>query len=199
MDRSFRPVNRFNSVLNIVYHGLRFVLRPISVHYTCMISRRAEISIINGGSVSIGPRTRIHQSAMLLTYKGDIRIGANCSVNPYAILYGEGGLIIGDGVRIAAHTVIIPSNHNFKDPDVPIFRQGHTQKGVVIGDDVWIGTHCTILDGVTVGNGCVIGAGSVVTKSIPEYSVVAGVPARVLYNRKQGRQAPDPAKEHQGL
>jgi acetyltransferase-like isoleucine patch superfamily enzyme len=185
VDRSFRPIGRLNSALNIVYHALRFAFRPIMAHPTSMISPDSKIAIINGGSIRIGRRSRIHPYSMLLTYKGNIEIGDNCSVNPFTILYGEGGLRIGNGVRIAAHTVIIPSNHNFKDISIPIFRQGHTQKGVRIADDVWIGTHCTILDGVEIGTGCVIGAGSVVTKSIPDHSVVAGVPARILYNRKE--------------
>jgi acetyltransferase-like isoleucine patch superfamily enzyme len=120
---------------------------------------------------------------MLITYGGDIDIGVNCSVNPYCVLYGLGGLKIGDNVRIAAHTVIVPANHTFDDPSIPICRQPETKKGIIIEDDVWIGAGCRILDGVRIGRGSVIGAGSVVTKSIPEMSVAVGVPARVIRRR----------------
>jgi len=119
----------------------------------------------------------------LLTYKGDIQIGENCSVNPFTILYGLGGLKIGNNVRIAAHSVIVPANHNFSNVEIPIYKQGSTCLGVEIQDDVWIGSNCTILDGVVIGKGSVIAAGSVVTKSVEPYSIVAGVPAKLIRKR----------------
>jgi acetyltransferase-like isoleucine patch superfamily enzyme len=99
------------------------------------------------------------------------------------MIYGTGGLKIGNDVRIATHVVITPAGHVFDKKDIPIRLQGVEMKGIVIEDDVWIGANATILDGVIIGRGCVIGAGSVVTKSLPEYSVAVGVPARVIYKR----------------
>ena len=84
---------------------------------------------------------------------------------------------------IAAHTTVIPSNHIFASCDLPIREQGLTCKGIVIEDDVWIGTGVKILDGITIGKGSVIGAGTVLTKSIEPYSVVVGVPGRVIRMR----------------
>jgi acetyltransferase-like isoleucine patch superfamily enzyme len=72
--------------------------------------------------------------------------------------------------------------------DRPIRDQGVTNKGIVIDDDVWVGSNVTFLDGVHVGTGCVIGAGAVVTKDLPPYSVAAGVPARVIDNRRQPKK-----------
>jgi acetyltransferase-like isoleucine patch superfamily enzyme len=92
-------------------------------------------------------------------------------------------LKIGDGVRIGAGTVIIPSNHVFSDPDVPIYLQGSAGTGICIEDDVWIGANCTILDGVHIGQGSVIAAGAVVNKDVAPYSVVGGVPARLIKKR----------------
>ena len=89
-------------------------------------------------------------------------------------------------MRIGAHVVIIPYNHLFEDPSVQIFKQGSSQQGVFIEDDVWIGAHVTVTDGVRIGKGSVIGAGAVVTRDIPPYSVAVGVPARVIKSR--GRQ-----------
>jgi acetyltransferase-like isoleucine patch superfamily enzyme len=94
------------------------------------------------------------------------------------------GLQIGDGVRIGAGVVIIPSNHVFADPDVPIYRQGNEGKGICIESDVWIGANCTVLDGVTIGQGSVIAAGAVVNKDVDPYSVVGGVPARLIKKRE---------------
>ena len=90
---------------------------------------------------------------------------------------------IGNNVRIAANTVIIPANHGYDNRKVNICNHTITKKGNIIEDNVWIGTGVTILDGVTVGEGSVIGAGSVVTKDVPQYHVVAGVPAVVIKER----------------
>ena len=81
---------------------------------------------------------------------------------------------------VAAHTVIIPSNHSFDDPDKPISHQGERSQGIEIGQDVWIGCGARVLDGVSLGDGCVIGAGAVVTRSIETNCVAVGVPARVI-------------------
>lgn len=120
---------------------------------------------------------------MILTYGGDITIGDNCSVNPFSIVYGHGGTRIGNGVRIAAHTVIIPAHHNIVSDGQPLYLSGTTAKGIDIGDHVWLGAGSRILDGVHIGRNAVVGAGSVVTKSVRENTTVAGVPARVLKQR----------------
>jgi acetyltransferase-like isoleucine patch superfamily enzyme len=120
---------------------------------------------------------------MLLTYGGHIRIGDNCSVNPFTIVYGHGGVTVGDGVRIAAHSVIIPANHNKSTAGLPVHQSGFTARGINIGDNVWIGAGARILDGVDIGCDVVVGAGCVVTKSIPAGQTVAGVPARSIGQR----------------
>jgi len=133
-----------------------------------------------GGTISIGERTSISLGAMIAPYGGSVTIGNDCSVNPYCVLYGHGGLKIGNFVRIAAHTVIIPANHGFEDRNIPISRQPMKLKGIVIEDDVWIGTGVSILDGVKIAKGSVIGAGSVVTKSTEPYGIYVGNPARLV-------------------
>lgn len=135
------------------------------------------------GNISIGKRCQVMPGAIIAAYGGRIDIGDDVSVNPYTILYGHGGLFIGKGTRIAAHTVIIPANHIFDDPLVPIVNQGIKTLGIKIGQDVWIGCGVRILDGVTIGDGAVIGAGSVVTKDVEERKVVGGIPARILKER----------------
>ena len=135
--------------------------------------------------IEIGSGSIIKDYAMLCPRTGFIKIGKKCSVNPYCVLLGYGGITIGDYVRIAAHTSIIAFNHNFDDTDQTIYEQGNNDKGIVIEDDVWIGTGVRILDGVTIGTGSVIGAGSVVTKDIPPYSICVGVPAKPIKQRSR--------------
>ena len=98
------------------------------------------------GKIIIGKKSKIKHYSMLLASGGYIKIGDNCTINPFCILYGHGGLDIGNGVRIAAHTVIIPANHEMH-PDLPIFRQPVNKIGIVIEDDVWLGAGVRVLDG----------------------------------------------------
>jgi len=137
-----------------------------------------------GGEITVGDRTIIDDFARLMCFGGKIEIGSDCSVNPYCMLYGNGNLKIGDMVRIASHTIIIPANHGFDRVDIPIILQSETKKGIIIEDNVWIGSGSIILDGVTIGTGAVVGAGSVVTKNVPPYHIVAGVPAITIRKRE---------------
>lgn len=108
-------------------------------------------------------------------------IGVNCEL--YAVNGGE--IIIGDYVMMGPECVIYTSSHTHSRTDIPMQKQGMSEpQNVVIGDDVWIGRRVSIMPGVTIGKGCIIGTGAVVTKSIPDYSVAVGVPARVVKNRK---------------
>ncbi|WP_277877459.1 MULTISPECIES: acyltransferase [Cyanophyceae] len=113
---------------------------------------------------------------------GCIEIGNNTYVGPYTCLSGS-QIKVGKDCLISSHTTIYASNHNFADATSPIVSQGDTCKGIVIEDDCWLGSKVTVVDGVTIGKGSVIGAGAVVTKDIPPYSVAVGVPAKVVSKR----------------
>lgn len=156
----------------------------ISLDENVQIKQNAIVESRFGGKIEIGKKTQILDGVILLTCGGDIIIGENCSINPYTIIYGVGGIKIGDNVLIAGHCMIIPNNHNFSDKNILITKQGCTAKGIIIEDDVWIGHGCSILDGVIVGKGSVIAAGSVVSKSVEPYSVMAGIPAKKIKERQ---------------
>lgn len=95
-----------------------------------------------------------------------------------------GPIKIGSDVMMGPEVIIYTSGHRFDRTDIPMMDQGSTDpKPVTIGNDVWIGRRVIIMPGVTIGDGCVIGAGAVVTKDIPPYSVAVGVPARVVKDR----------------
>ena len=154
-------------------------LKGVSISRSARVSWRAKIDPM-GGKISIGAGTIIHPYVLLLAHGGVISIAKESTVNPFSILYGHGSLYIGSYVRIAAGTIIIPANHCFTDKSVPIFKQGLSQHGIVIHDDVWVGAGARILDGVSVGSGSVIAAGTVVSRTVPKNVVVAGVPAKVI-------------------
>jgi len=148
------------------------------------IDKLVQIKIIHGGNVIIGNKNEFLFGVNILSYGGVISIGNNCSFSPYTIIYGHGkGTKIGNNVLVAAHTLIIPANHNFSRVDLNINQQGINSIGIIIEDNVWIGAGCKILDGVIIGTGSIIAAGSVVNKSIEPYSIVAGVPAKKIKSR----------------
>lgn len=118
---------------------------------------------------------------------GELTTGSDCTVNPYATVRGT--VTLGDGVRIGAHTSLLGFNHSMA-PDRPVFQQPHTSRGITVGDDVWIGSHVVVVDGVTIGDHCVIGAGAVVTKDLPDWTMAAGNPARPLRDRRSTAAAP---------
>lgn len=156
--------------------------RNISIHNESRINSNSTIEIRFGGRILISAKTEVLDGVLILTYGGVIEIGENCSINPYTIIYGHGNTKIGNNVLIAGHCMIIPNNHIFKSKD-PIWTQGNTSKGIVINDDVWLAHGCSVLDGVTIGKGAVIAAGSVVTKDVPPYTVYGGIPAKFIKNR----------------
>ena len=112
-----------------------------------------------------------------------INIGDETFIAPNVCIAGPGNIQIGQKCMIAAHTGIYANNHNYQDPHLPIKDQGVTSQGIVIEDDCWLGHGVTVLDGVRIGKGSVIGAGAVVTKDIPPYSVAVGIPAKVIKSR----------------
>lgn len=109
-----------------------------------------------------------------------IRIGKNCHINRYCLLDGRGGIVIGDSVSISYKSAIITGSHNMQNSKFPV-----KLAPIVIKDFAWIGVGATILQGVRIGKGAVVCAGAVVTKDVPDYAIVAGIPAKVIGERKQ--------------
>lgn len=146
-----------------------------------------DLAYLNGASekgLRIGAMCQIRYAVYLDCWNGvGIEIGDKTFIGPFTVIQGQGGTMIGSGCLIAGHCYIVPSNHIFSNPDIPIKEQGETQQGITIEDDVWVGAGTVILDAVRVGRGSIIGAGSVVTKSIPEQTVAFGVPAKPVRKR----------------
>ena len=124
--------------------------------------------------------------------RGRIEIGFRTYIGPYTCIAGPGPVVIGQQCLISSHCGIYGNNHVFEDTNTYIRNQGFTCKGITLEDDCWLGTGVRVLDGVTIGKGSVVGAGAVVTKDIPPYSIAVGVPAKVIGQRGPSEPKPDP-------
>lgn len=134
-------------------------------------------------SLSIGERCEISMGSIIHCWGGHVNLGYNVFVGPYTVIYGHGGVEIGDNTLIAMHTKIVAANHTVPDSTKLIRDQPSILLPIKIGKDVWLGAGVTVLGGVTIGDGCVVAAGAVVTKDLPPYSVAMGVPAKIVKSR----------------
>jgi acetyltransferase-like isoleucine patch superfamily enzyme len=108
-----------------------------------------------------------------------VHIAAGCYVG-----VGAGELHMGDDVLIGPNCTIVAGNYVYSRVDVPLYQQGHTSKGIRIGNNVWIGANSVILDGSQIGDNVIIGAGSMISGAIPKNSIAQGNPARVIFTRR---------------
>ena len=112
-----------------------------------------------------------------------LSLGNRVSIHPYCYFLGSGPVTIGNDVSIATGCVFVSETHNMSRVDVPIKQQGLSLQPITIGNDVWFGARVLVLGNVTIGDGAVIGAGAVVKRDVPPYSVSVGVPSRVVRYR----------------
>lgn len=130
---------------------------------------------------------QIHHTASIASnviIKGKFKMGSNSSLAQNCTIGGENaGVFIGDNVMIAPNVVIIAFNHGYESIDLPMVEQKNIEAPVIIENDVWISANCTIGKGVTIGKGSIIASNSFVNKNVPPYSIVGGVPAKVIKSR----------------
>jgi acetyltransferase-like isoleucine patch superfamily enzyme len=150
----------------------------------CVISDQAHVGYHeHGGKIILGNKVVIRHDALLRTCTGIITLGDNVVVNYGCILHGFGNITIGKNSLLSPTVQIYAQNHGIKR-EALIRDQPQTHKGVVIGEDVWVGAGAIIIDGVTLGDGVVVGAGSVVSTSFGPYAIIAGNPAVQIGERK---------------
>jgi len=157
------------------------------------------VKIIGGGAIYTSKRLRAILYSIVLAHVGKgvviastlhigdpkkIFIGDRSVISYNCSLGGKGVLKIGNDCLIAQNVSIITSNHNFYNRKIPMNQQGHTEESVIIEDDVWICANSIILPGVKVGRGAIVAAGSIVTKSVAPFTIVAGNPAKKIKNRR---------------
>ena len=114
-----------------------------------------------------------------------IHIGDDVTFGPYCVVRAFRSTVrIGSHVTVGAHGAVVSGTPGYARFDLPIKAQLGTAEGITIGDDVWIGIGARLIDGVTIGSGAIVGAGAVVTRDVPDFEIVAGVPARRIGSRK---------------
>lgn len=164
----------------ILYVGYKLTASwlPQSRHFPpAKLLRRAWAK---GIAASVGSNVNIEPHA---SFTPDLRVGDNSGIGLRCELNGP--VSIGNDVLMGPETIVYTQNHKSSDPNLPIRLQGYEPaEEVAIEDDVWIGRRVMIMPGVRIGKGSVIAAGAVVTKDVPPYSVVGGIPAKILKSRR---------------
>lgn len=155
----------------------------VRIEEYCQVDCTSRNGIHLGRNFKLGAFSRMIASGTLADLGKGIRIGDNVGIGEFAYIGGAGGVEIGDDVIVGQYFSVHPENHVFTDLTRPIREQGVTREGINIGSNCWIGAKVTILDGVSLGRGCVVAAGSVVTHSFPDHAIIGGVPAKVLMMR----------------
>ena len=156
-------------------------LETVHIGEDCFIAPEAELFAEPGRDIHIGRQCMIAAGCFL---HGPIRLGDEVAINHGCSFDGgRVGITIGHQTRIANNVTIYAFNHGMA-PNAAVYQQAVSSKGIVIGQDVWIGAQAGIVDGVTIGSHAVIGMGALVSKDVPEYAIVAGNPARIIGDRR---------------
>ena len=158
----------------------RLAYPGVSFGKGCTLYPGAKIRTFDGGHVIIGAGVSVLPCSIIDAKGATVRIGDGCIVGLASYIVGCAGIEIGANTLIAEHATIRDQDHNFDDPAVPVEAQGRTSAPVSIGENCWIGAKVTITRGVSIPAGSVIGANSVVTRSLSGGQVYAGAPAKML-------------------
>ena len=134
--------------------------------------------------IRIGTGVFVGRNTILSCKNGDIVIDDHANVGFNVEVFSAGRVRIGKDVLIAAYTYLVGGDHLFDRVDVPVLHQGRTAQGIEVDDNVWLGAHVVVSDGSRVGRDAIIGAGAVVRGEIPPFAIAAGVPARVIRDRR---------------
>ena len=155
----------------------------LTINDNCTINALCKGGIKIGNNFSLGQNSIIECTGVIRELGESLVIGDNVGISANAFISVRGNVKIGDSTIFGPGVSLFSENHIFEDKSTPVYLQGATRKGIEIGKDCWIGANATILDGVKIGNGCVIAAGAVVNRDVPNYTIVGGVPAKIIKNR----------------
>ncbi len=177
--------------VQIAHPQLLKVGQGVTLEDDVCIDALSQDGVVLGDNVSIARFTIIRMTGVITKLGRGFEIGANSNLGHYNYVGASGGVRIGRNVLIGQRVSFHAENHVFDRTDISIKAQGVTQQGIIVEDDCWLGSGAIVLDGVTIGRGSVVAAGSVVTRDVAPYSVVGGVPARLIRSRLPEAEAPD--------
>jgi acetyltransferase-like isoleucine patch superfamily enzyme len=133
--------------------------------------------------IRVGDGVFLGRGTILSCKDGDIVLGDRVNIGFHSEIFSGSSVTVGRHGLFAAYTYLVGGGHAFERDDVPVLEQERTSRGIVLGENVWLGTGAKVLDGVTLGDDVVVGANAVVTESLPSGSVAVGIPARVVRRR----------------
>ncbi len=144
------------------------------------------LTITGCSAIHLGNQVRLGRGVFLTANHGSLNIADRVAISPLVhVSADEGEIRIGACTAIGPGTVLRAANHSFARTDIPIMDQGHTRGFIHIDEDVWIGANCVITADVHIGRGAIVGAGAVVTRNVAPFTIVAGVPAKVIGQRRE--------------
>lgn len=152
----------------------------VTIEECCFIDAYASEKIYFGDNVKIGAYSSVSSTSHMSKYGIGLKIGNNSGVGRFTEFGASGGIEIGNDVIMGSYISFHSENHNFGDLSKSIREQGVTSKGIILGNNIWVGAKVTFLDGCKIGNNSVIAAGAVVKGNFPDNVVIGGIPAKIL-------------------
>ncbi len=172
---------------NVVF-GANVVLRHphkivignnVVIDDSCVLDAKGQ----DNEGIVIGDNVFVGRNTLVYCQNGNICIGDNANIGSNCQIFSANSVSIGQDVLMGAYSYLVGGGHIAQDVTISINRQGRKALGITVGEDVWLGAHVTVLDGITIGKGVIAGAGAVVKDSVSPYAIIGGVPAKVLGDR----------------
>ena len=139
----------------------------------------------NNAGIAIGDGVFIGRNTILSCKNGDIVIDDHANIGFNVEIFSASRVRLGKSTLVAAYTYLVGGDHLFDQIDTPVLHQGRTARGIEVDDNVWLGAHVVVSDGSQIGRDAIIGAGAVVIGQVPAFHIAAGVPAKLIRDRRE--------------
>ncbi len=153
----------------------------VIVDDNCLLDAKGK----DNAGIRIGNGVFLGRNSILSCKNGDIVLGENVNIGFNCELFSGSRVTLGNDTLVAAYCYFIGGDHNPLDIEASVTKQGSRSEGISVADKCWFGAGVKVLDGVTIGRNCIVGAGAIVTRSVPEYAVAVGMPAKVVRDRRE--------------